>query len=211
MHSKIVKILAIIIGAEALLVMLGWIFGIDALTRILPGGINMKFLTAFVFFLSTFGLYYIFRQVKDNYELSGVILSGIATAIFLLMGATFVAYFFGGFTGLDAFFVVKNGLVYNMGSGLPAINSMISFILFGLVCISVLFPGPRLLANIKLFGYPILILGALSLVGYTLGLPWLYFQFNDSMIPMAFNTALLFVLLGLGLIIISNFKKNNAS
>ncbi len=206
MRDKIVTSLAFIIGAEALLVIAGWILGIDALTRILPVGINMKFPTALSFLLSAFGLYFIFRTIKDNYELSQVILVGIATAIFMLMGAIFVSYFSKAFTGLDSLFVMGNSPVYGAGSGLPALNSMIGFILFGLACVFALFFGPTLLIRIKFIGYPILILGAASLFGYALGLPYLYFQFNDTMTPMASNTALLFVLLGWGLIVTSQIK-----
>ncbi len=187
--------------------MAGWVLGIDSLTRIFPSGINMKFPTASSFFLSAFGLYYIFRTVKDNYEASRVILPGIAIAIFLFQGIILMSYLTDTFTGLDMLFVVETSHAYGAGSGLPAINTMISFILFGVVCVAALFPGPRLSGKIKFFGYFILIFGTSALGGYAFGLPWLYSQFIDSMIPMAVNTALLFVLLGLGLVVISKIEK----
>lgn len=211
MHSRIVKILALLIGMEACLVMAGWVFGIQSLTRILPIGINMKFPTAFVFFLSAIGLYCILMAVKYNYELPQIILPGIAIIIFLIMGEILVAYLTGGFTGIDALFINKNGDRYSAGSGLPALNTIASFILFGAACLYVLFPESKTINKLRIFGFFIFMIGFISVTGYVVGLPMLYFQFNNSSVPMAFNTALSFTLLGYGLIIISKIKKTNES
>ena len=204
--DKMIKVLALIIGAEACLVMAGWIFGIDSLTRILPGGINMKFPTAFSFFLSALGLYFIYRRSRYNCEYSWVTLPAIAMTILLVMGAILVSYLTGGFTGIENLFVIMDAPIYSQGSGLPALNTIASFILFGLACLFSLFPDPNIQNKLKFFSFSIFIISFIAVIGYAFGLPVLYFKFNDA-VPMALNTALSFILLGWGLVIISKIKK----
>ncbi len=208
MHFKIAKLLALIIGIEACIVMIGWVFGIDALTRILPNGINMKFITAFTFFLSAIGLYYLNRRKEKNCEQSQVVLPGIALLIFLIMSALLASGLSGGQTGLESFLTHTNNPL-TFGSGLPSIPTTINFILFGLVCVFSLFPDNGVYKRLSFFGYVILIIGIIAVIGYILNLPVLYYEFTISTVPMAFNTALTFILLGAGMLFINQAKTQN--
>lgn len=207
MYYRVSKFFALIIGVEACLVMAGWIFSVESLTRILPSGINMKFPTALVFFLAGIGLYYITRSIQDNYEVSQVILPGIALLIFLIMSALLASGLSGGRTGIESLFVINNQNPINaLGSGVPSLPTTINFVLFGLASILTLFPSLPRHKFLKFFGYSILIIGLMATIGYILQIPVLYYQYSVATIPMALNTALTFVLLGLGLVIISSAK-----
>jgi len=216
LSQKPIEILALIIGIEAVLVMAGWIFNIDFLTRIWPSGINMKFTTALMFFFSSIGLYLLFRLVKDNHELSSVLLPGIALSIFLIMGVILLAVFTntqsglladitGTQTGLEDLFVNKESSIYAEGSGLPSIITIVCFILFGIACVVSLFNFSKRQKILNFIGWAILIISLISVIGYIFYLPVLYLEI-DGLIPVAFNTALSFLLLGGGLIIISKTK-----
>jgi hypothetical protein len=210
MRYRIAKILALIIGIEACLVMIGWVFSIDSLTRILPDGINMKFPTALMFFFSAFGLYYIIRIIENNYELSRVILPGISLFIFLIMSTLLATGLSGEKIGIEDFFIVAQSSANSLGLGLPSILTAINFIIFGLACMfSLSFDANDNYKKLKFFSYPILITGLIAVLGYGLHLPILYYQFSISTIPMALNTALTFILLGSGLIIMSFAKTAN--
>ncbi len=209
MRYKIVKLLILVIGIEASLVMIGWIFGIDQLTGILPGGINMKFSTAVAFFLSAIGLYFIFRRTVYHCELSQVVLPGIALLIFLIMGTLLMARIFNVQTGIENLFTQVNTDINTTGSGWPSLFAMVNFILFGVVCLFCLFTWSGYQAMLKLFGYTIAIVGLVAVIGYILVWPLLYYQFIASMVPMALNTALTFVLLGASLIMISQIITGN--
>lgn len=203
MHYKISKFLSLIVGIEACLVMSGWIFGINALTRILPSGINMKFPTALTFFFAAIGLYFLTRLIEDNYELSQVVLPGVSLIIFLTMSAFLASGLSGGQIGLEILFVRGQSPLTIFGSGMPAIPTAINFILFGLACIFSLFDGGGRFKRLAFFGYVILIIGGIAVLGYLINAPLLFYQFSSSSIPIAFNTALSFVLLGLGLLLIT--------
>jgi hypothetical protein len=211
MYQKIIKIISLIIGVEAILVMSGWIFGIDSLTRIFSIGVNMAFPTAVMFFLSSIGLYFIDRTIKDDYEPSYVILVGMAFFIFLINITIFAGFFIGMKTGIENLFlkIQQYETINNTVAGLPSIPTMISFILFGLASIFSLFPGSKHKKNIEFFGYPIFTIGLVAIAGYVFGFPLLYYKFNNSVTPMAINTALNFVLLGCGLVIIGRNKITN--
>jgi len=216
LSEKIIVILSSVIGINSCLVMAGWIFGIDFLTRILPGGINMKFPTALMFFFSAIGLYLIFKMVKDNYELSAMILPGIALLLFLIMGVILLANLTntetgllanitGTQTGIENLFVIEGDTTYSAGAGNPAIITIFNFILFGCACLNALFNSINRQNIFKFIGGFIVIISLISIIGYIFSVPVLYFEIN-GLTPVAFNTALSFLLLGVGLIITSKVK-----
>jgi hypothetical protein len=218
-NQKIIEILSLIIGTEACLVMAGWIFGADFLTRIIPDGINMKFPTALAFLFSAIALYLIFRIIKDDYELSTLILPGIALMLFLIMGVILLASFTntqtglladltGTQTGIENLFVKEQNPIYAEGSGVPAVITIVNFIIFGFACLYSLFSSPKRQKMFKIIGWFIIISSLIPIMGYILSLPALYFEIY-GWTPIAFNTALSFFLLGLGLIIIGTIKTNH--
>ncbi|MDP2630657.1 MAG: hypothetical protein Q8P56_04570 [Candidatus Uhrbacteria bacterium] len=207
MRHTIVVFLSIIIGIEACLVILGWGFGVEQLTRITPIGINMKFPTAVTFLATAVGLYYISRTAKENHDVSQIILPGIALFIFAYMSALFASAALGVTTGLDSPFTIEGRSVFTAGAGMPALPTMINFVLFGFASIVSLFPGTKQRRATVFFGSCIFILGLIGALGYILHIPALYYQFSGPFVPIAFNTAILFVLLGAGLIVIGKEKK----
>lgn len=210
MRRKIIQILMGIVALEAVVVMVGWIFNIDALTRVFSGGINMSFPTALIFFLSAIGLYYVHRTVKDEYEFSDILLSGITLFVFLILITLVVGYFTGVQTGIENLFLQAQQyqLLNTTIAGGPAIPTMIGFSLFGWANIAALFPGKKRNTLLGVIGYVIFVCNIVFVIGYLANIPVLYFKFNNSVTPIAFNTALSFLLLSFCLILIA---KNSAS
>lgn len=203
MRYTISRFLALAIGIESCLVMAGWYWGIDQLTRLAPFGINMKFPTALVFFFSAVGLYFLTKNLQNNDEQPHIIFLGISFFIFLIMVVLLISGLLHKQTDIEKLFVDPQSPIYSFGAGSPSIPTAINFILFGFMSMFSFFSVKEFQDKLEFFGYPIFVLGLLPIFGYMLHLPWLYYQFNPSSIPMAFNTAVSFVLLGLGVIIIA--------
>lgn len=201
-RHRLVELLASIIGLEALLVMAGWIFGIDQLMRFTSFGTNMKFMSAFLFFVSAMGLYFISRAMRGNRDVSQTALPGIVLTIFITTAILFASRLLGVSTGIERLFVTQpNPIDLTVGvsvNGLPSLSVCIGFILFGFAGVAALFPSRIGRMAISYLGILIFILGFVAIVGYVFQLPVLYYE-SSSSISMAFNTALLFVLLGTGL------------
>lgn len=202
-RHRAARILAGIIGIEALVVMAGWILGIDLLTRIAPFGINMKFVTAFLFLFGALELYFVSRAVQDEDDVALVLLPGISLAISLVTIALLVGRLFGTSTGIENLFVENLDPANFSGTALtggwPSFPTLINFILLGLAGLASLFPGffrEKLLIYLGCF---ISLSGLIAIVGYLCNVPVLYYELSISTIPMALNTALCFALLGFGL------------
>jgi len=206
MNRKIVTILSLVIGGEAFIVMMGWIFHIHPLTRFLANGINMKFPTAFLFLVSAVGLYFIGKEKYEDNEWAHLILPGISLFIFLISFALLGAGIFNATTGIEFLYVETGASPLDFGSGWPSFPTLINFILFGIVSLFALFFDTGF-AKVQFFGYVISLVGLLAILGYLLRVPALYYQFNATAIPMASNTSLLFVLLGIGLVLIGKMKR----
>jgi len=200
-RHKTARLIAGIIGAEALVVMTGWIFGIEQMTRILPVGTGMRFITSILFLFSSIALYFMSRAVQDEDEVALVILPGTSVVILLVTVTLFVSTAIGTSTGIENAFLVSTSPVeevYSKSStgGWPSIPTMVNFTIFGLVGMVSLFPG-RLRARTLIYaGYLISIIGLLAVAVYIFNIPEIYHQTR----LMSLNSALLFILLGLGLV-----------
>lgn len=206
MNRKIVTILSLIIGGEACIVMAGWIFHIHPLTHFLANGINMKFPTAILFLISAIGLYFIGKERHEDNEWAHLILPGVSLVIFLLSSALLAAGIFNTTTGIESIYLETGAPPFDWGSGWPSLPTLINFILFGVVSLFALFFDTGF-TKVHFFGYVIFIVGFFAALGYLLRVPSLYYQFNATTIPMASNTSLMFILLGIGLVLIGKMKR----
>lgn len=201
------QILAIVILFYSCLVMAGWIFNLDSLTRILPNSIQMQFMTAFTFFLSAVALMAIDLTIGGNREISQLILPETSISILLIMATLFVGGLTGVQTGIQGLFVEGN-MVTAVIPGMPAIPTMINFILFSIASIIVLFEPPKLKRRLLYLAIPIILVGLVACFGYIFNIPFLYYQISKVSNPMAFNTAIVFVFLGSGLILTNESQKH---
>ncbi len=211
MNDKIIKILALTIGFYGIIVMIGWIFDIDSLTRIIPLGINMSFPTALMFFLSAIDIYFIYQTIKKDSELFHLIISGIALIIFLINITILMGVFLNIQTGMENLFIQSQQYesINTTIARAPSISTMICFILLGLINLLALFSNSKNLKKIKFLGYCIFIISLVAIIGYVIKIPFLYYKFSDSTIPMALNTAMALTLLSYVLITISKLEIKN--
>ena len=202
-RHRIARVLAVIIGIEAVAVMVGWIFGIDWMTRVIPVGINMKFITAVLFLLSAAGLYAMAFAIEEENEVARVSLPGISLIIFLITTTLLVSRILGTPTGIENLLVPVTDPINYSGAvgteGWPSLPTLIDFVLFALLGIDALFSGTFRDVSIRYGGYFIILTGCVAVIGYLSNLPALYYVLSISTVPMAFNTAVCFILLGFGL------------
>ncbi|MFA6519483.1 MAG: hypothetical protein WCT41_01510 [Candidatus Paceibacterota bacterium] len=202
------KIVAGVLITESVVVMTGWIFGVEWMTRLIPIGINMKFITAVLFFFSALGLHAMALSIEKENELARVMLPGIALVIFLITMTLLVSWILGTPTGIEELFVQSAGPI-NLSNavsieGWPSLPTLFGFALFALLGIDALFAGAFRERSIRYAGYFILLTGCFAVIGYMFSLPELYYEFTANSVPMAFNTAACFIVLGFGLTRILN-------
>lgn len=180
-------------------VMAGWIFDIGFLKSILPFWISMKFTTAVCFAAGGLTLLSIreFLQKKTFYH--QIILPVTCLIIFLLMMTMLLGTVFQIDTGMESFFVKDHDdLIMTTVPGRPSVGTMIAFLLVGLTGVFTEFKVSRLVQKLQWLGIGIALIGSVALIGYVANRPALYYYVKGASSAMAFNTAVLFVLLGAG-------------
>lgn len=197
------KLISVILGAIAvlggLIVMAGWTFDVPALKSILPGWVTMKFITAFSFVLS--GILVVMLAKKEKEEISKTIILVASFALLLLMITFIISLFFGVSTGIENLFVKEaEGAVKTTVPGVPAIPTMICFILVALSGVFFTFNPKQIFGSFWL-GILTSVIGGIAILGYLFNMPVLYYTFTGYT-SMAFHTAILFVLLGAGLMLL---------
>jgi hypothetical protein len=198
---KAAKILAWVVSIAGVVVMLGWIFNIGILKSISPVWVSMKLSTAIGFVLSGVTLYFIIRVVEDEFDLAQVVLAITSLMIVLIMGILFFSALLGIRTGAEDLFVKDNAdAPMSAAPGQPSIPTMIEFMLIAAAGIFAMFNSTKLQSQLKAIGLIVGTVGTLAVIGYVVNAPILYYYAEGVSSAMACHTAVLFMLLGVGLI-----------
>jgi len=193
------KVLALAVSIAGLAVITGWIFEIGLLKSISPLWVSMKLSTAFTFFLSGIALYSIVVSDEGEFDAAQIVLSIVSLAIVLIMGTLFLSALFGVRTGEEDLFIRDTGsLVNTVTPGRPSVPTMLSFILIAFAGMATILNSGKLQLIFKVTGLVTGLAGITALTGYIINVPLLCFYVKDVNSAMAFNTALLFLLLGSG-------------
>lgn len=204
---KVSNWLRIIVICSSLLVIIGWVFDVEALTRFSQNQNTIKFITAVVFAITAISMVYISQILKNKKDYAQVVLPATSMIILLVMFTLLAAGIFGVETGIENFFIETKPSVQGSGSGMPAVPTMVNFVLIGLISVSALFVSPKRIRQLlTTSGYLIFGSGFLALTGYILGLPFLYWDFNNKFVPVALYTSILFILLGIDMLLTARIK-----
>ncbi|MBS3176657.1 hypothetical protein J4457_05475 [Candidatus Woesearchaeota archaeon] len=137
-----------------------------------------------------------------------IILPIAALILLLLMTPLLTSVFLGVTTGIEDLFVKETAEEAFKGTipGRPNIVTMCSFILIAITAILMMFNPKNLEKHLLWIGLIISILGVIAIIGYIVNIPLLYYSIPKLVTPIAFNTAILFVLTGVGLFLASSDK-----
>jgi hypothetical protein len=199
--KKTAKGLSLVLIATGFMVIIGWIFDIGILKSISPAWVTMKFSTAIAFILSGITLYFTVRAFEGEFDKAQVALSITSLIIILLMGTLFFSALLEIRTGVEDLFIKETaGTVKTVAPGRPSLPTMFNFILIASAGIlTTLNPG-NLRSKLKIIGVIVGLIGAMAVVGYCLNAPHLYYYIEGVNSAIAFHTAVLFIVLGIGFI-----------
>jgi len=197
--------LSLVVVIAGIMVMIGWKFDINILKSISPAWISMKFDTAVAFVAGGITLYFIIRAKEGAFDQAQVALSITSLIIILLMGILFFSTLLGIHTGVEDIFIKEPaGGIKTVIPGRPSLPTMLNFILIALAGILTMLNLKKLQPKLKIIGLAVVIMGVLAVIGYILNAPLLYYYLPGINSAMALHTAILFVLLGIGLLCLSS-------
>jgi len=205
--TKAAKIAGYVVMLSGLLVIIGWVFGIDWLKTTSPNMISMKFLTAISFVLSGIILVLIVKSSasEDSTGLAALVLPMLSLMVMLIMATIFFSVLVGFDLGFVNMLIREKqgaiGMVYSVYPGLPSIATMVAFFFIALA--GLLEPITYCCKKnySVLIGMLVMIIGAVALVGYIVGIPILFYYVPGKSSAIAISTALLFVIWGMGILL----------
>lgn len=80
---------------------------------------------------------------------------------------------------------------------------MINFVLISIAGIAAMFRWVQLKLGLLFIGYIVIVIGGIAVLGYVLNWPLLYYAIEGVSTEMACHTALLFVMVGVSLTLLS--------
>lgn len=200
---RVVRTIALIVTLSGLAAMLGWVFDVQVLKSVLPSMVTMKFTTAVSFLLSGLTLFFMSEGVSGRASVAQIVLPATALIIMLVMATLLASALLGFETGIEEMFVREEPTaVKTTVPGRPSVVTMADFIFIAIAAIATLFrsSGKRVLFPTGVF---LMATGVLALSGYALGIEYLYFSWPGYSTGMALVTAFLFLLIGLGILILA--------
>lgn len=201
------RIISIIIFIYSVLVIVGWILNIPILLHVLPTQQPMAFVTAISFFLSAIALWFLEDAMKGNSETAILVLPATTLATLLLMTTVVAASILGAYTGITNLFLATTSVFTPVNPGMPAIMSVLGFVLFDASTIHAFFlDSDPMSKTVHLFEILIIAIGVVAIFGYIIGIPLLTYKFSAVSTPMALNTAITFIFLGSGILLAEKSK-----
>jgi hypothetical protein len=196
--TKAAKVLSLIVIAAGFIVIIGWIFDISILKSISPAWVSMKFHTAVAFTLSGITLYFIARAIEGEFDIAQIVLSMTSLMLILFMGTLLFSAVLGVRTGAEELFIKDNTAAKTVVPGRPSLPTMFNFLLIAAAGILTMLNSHNLRLKLKIIGLIIGLIGAIAVVGYIINSPHLYYYFAGINSAIALNTAVLFIIIGIG-------------
>src|SRR5258706_3941377 len=191
MVALLVRLAAVLTTALGVIVLAGWAFGLPLLKSVLPGAVEMKANTAVGLVLAGCALFILGGRPSPTLQR---LAQALALAVGALGLATLAEYLFGWQLGIDELLFRDTVSVYNVSRGRMSPYSAVAFTSIGLA-LAVL-PRSSLRPLAWSAAIVMIVIGAVSFLGYLWNASELV---TDRLLPpVAVNTAVAFVLLGVG-------------
>jgi len=190
---------SLVIAGAGAVILVGWLFGIGLLTRGIPGQVSVNPLTAVCFMLSGGALWLTLRPARAGRDFQWLA-KGCAAAVFAIGVVKLTGYLGGWETGIDQIlFPDKLNVDHPQYKSRMAPNTAFCFFSLG----AALFlmhatHRPRGWPSTEILAVPVLFIAMLALIGYFYRIQHLFGLGNFT--PMALPTALLFLILSLGIL-----------
>ncbi len=212
MKSTIINIIAGVVVLSGFVVMAGWFLDIPILVSWIPGAITMKFTTALSFVLSGIVLYEIGRMPRPGDDgVHDIALTIASFTLALVMGTFLLSIAVGIHTGIEDIFVRDlTPAVHASVPGRPSVPAAVAFVL---VAVTGLFCAAQLRKRavvLRVCGAIVGIIGGIAMLGYAFNQPALYYAIAGVSNPIAISSAVLFLMLGGGLLCVKDAVKEHA-
>ena len=207
--TTIIKIISfIVISIGTTIALFGWIFGYLEVTSIIDEGGTMKFVTAIFFILSGFTLYSLCNFIVRKSSIFYVAIFASSFIEFIFLMTLFSSIIIGIPTGIENAFSYESYSQYNI-PGKPSYPTIINFFFIVLVSFFALYDNKILGKYLYFSGSIIIIVSSIALIGYIINNPLLFYTIPSINSAMAFPTAILFTLIGSGMILLSHIRSSN--
>lgn len=185
------KILPLALCLISLVVLFGWMLGVDVFKEVSSSWVTMKFSTAMAFLMSGTMLFLCGLENREKYFL---VISGLFANIGALMGALMVSALLGVDSGLENVGVTeKKGAVMSSSPGVPSIMTMISFLITSLSGHWLILDKIK---NVLWIGVSLTAIGAIAALGYMVDVSLLYYYIPGKSSAMAIHTAIALSIIG---------------
>ncbi len=194
--DRFVRFGAMFVGSIGIVVLTGWIFHIDILTRMLPGLTMMKSNSALAFLAAGAALWLLHDSASESRrQQAGLVL---AASLVLLGSLTLAQDLFGIELGIDQLVLRDVSAAANSPPGRMVPPTAIGFAFVGVALLALKSRQLWLASRVQWFVIPPLFVAVLAIVGYAYGVSSLYRV--GAYPPMAANTALAFFALSLSIL-----------
>ncbi|SOB78108.1 hypothetical protein SAMN04488490_3959 [Marinobacter sp. LV10R510-11A] len=196
MCRRIASHIGWVIIAIGAVVLVSWVFDIEAGKRILPTFQSMKFNTALCFIACGFILK---RKAPAAASASDPVAALLALFILVVSGLTLFEYGSGWQLGIDNLVILDTATAPEDWPGRMSGAAALCFTMIGAAWLAIATPLHRSTMILQILALAVIMISGAALIGYVFGVQ----QFRLSVFStMALHTAVLFVLCGAGMLFV---------
>ncbi|MDD5133005.1 MAG: hypothetical protein PHD81_03270 [Candidatus Nanoarchaeia archaeon] len=211
-NNRLIKLFSCIIAIVGILIIIGWVADIPSLRTLLLGTVEMKFLSAVSFLMSSILLYSLVKKDEIKNKESGlfVFLIVIFSSFILLIILISILNIMGLDLNIE-YFINPNYIPYSktLPVSVPSIATIFNFFLIMTISFMNLFCSSCAKKANKVFGSIIILISIIVLVGYISGVSLLTSAIPNISKAMSIPSSILFILIGISLFLLNS--KNNSN
>ncbi|GAA3965782.1 hypothetical protein GCM10022278_24570 [Allohahella marinimesophila] len=182
--------------AISVLVIVSWVFDIEAGKRLLPTFQSMKLNTALCFV--TCGVILV-RKAPSEAPPKDPVAALLALLLFLISGLTLFEYGSGLLLGIDNILIPDTATAPENWPGRMSVGTALCFSMIGAGWLIAVISGRHSILILQLLGLAVAIIGGAAVIGYAFGVKEFRLPVFST---MALHTAVLFVLCGVGMLFV---------
>ncbi len=187
-------LLPIVTSVCALLSLLGWMWNIEMFKNFNSPMMSIKTTTGFCLLLTSISQILIIWDCRKANHWKEISISALSWWIWGVMGAI-----------IFKVIIIGEEFAYSLNdNSIPSIVTIYSLLICGSVGIIYLWNTKKVINRIRYAGWIVIAVGISAITGYLTGLPIMYYYIKHYVSPLSLIGAILFVIIGITFITISD-------
>ena len=183
-----------LIGIVAILVLIGWVFDLNALKSISPTFTTMKVSAALMFVMSAVMNHTMLTWKKQLSDIRAGVMGTMMMSLLIFSLLMIMDLLTKEKMGFTEILKEDSGTIFTVKGGAPCIMTVLLFLVHSFTGLCYIFNTDKMPKRLIRFATITLLTAVIAIVGYVLWIPTMFYYIKHYSSAMALHSAILFIL-----------------